>query len=111
MANGKQISNDKLYERLDSIRLELKQDIVSAVSTVSQNQGRLESKFDTLEAGRLTRLEGTVTDLRVRLQKYEGDNSITDATISTKLAVIWAIGGAIVIVGSEVILNLLTRGK
>lgn len=103
------ITNDKLYELVNSTRLELKSDIVNAVSTVSQNQGRLEKKFDDLEAGRLTRAEGNITDLRVKLQSFEGKTGVKEATISTRIAIIWSIGGALFIVGSEALLNWLSR--
>lgn len=63
MANGKPISNDKLYDLVDRTRLELKGDII-----------RLETKFDTLEAGRLTRAEADISKLQVK-----------DATLNTKV--------------------------
>ena len=111
MAASKSVSNNAIYDRMDSVRLELKQDIISAVASVAQNQGRLEAKFDTLEAGRLTRSEQKITDLEIKLQKFEGVTSTKDAVISTRVATLWAIGGAIVIIGSEVLLNVLTRTK
>lgn len=58
MVDGKSITNDKLYDAINSTRLELKGDIRD-----------LRSQFDNLEAGRLTRAEGNINDLRVELQK------------------------------------------
>lgn len=43
-------TNDKIYELVDMTRRELKSDII-----------RVETKFDSLEAGRLTRLEERVS--------------------------------------------------
>lgn len=118
MPNGKPVTNDKIYDLIgrveskqDSIRLELKADIVAAVSAVSQSQGRLEAKFDTLEAGRLTRNEQKTTDIELRLQKFEGQVNVKDAVISSRVAIIWAIGGGLAIIGSEIVLNVLLRSK
>jgi len=61
-----QVTNDKIYELVNSTRLELKGDI-----------NRLEGKFDNLEAGRLTRVEQDVGKLQVK-----------DATLSTKVYVL-----------------------
>jgi hypothetical protein len=58
MATPKEISNDKIYEAINSTRLELKGDIRD-----------LRGQFDNLEAGRLTRAEGNINELRVELQK------------------------------------------
>lgn len=75
MADGNNVTNSKLYDYLgrvdaniNSVRLELKGDL-----------NRLESKFDTLEAGRLTRLEERVSRGEVR-----------QAINGTKLAVLVA---------------------
>lgn len=116
MANGRPVTNDKIYDlmgrvesKVDSVRLELKQDIVNSVATMGQNQGRLEAKFDNLEAGRLTRSEQAITALQIELQKFKGESETSEGKISTKIAVIWAIAGGIFIVGSEVLLNWLAR--
>jgi hypothetical protein len=61
-----EVSNDKIYELINSTRIELKGDII-----------RLEAKFDALEAGRLTRAEQNIGRLQVR-----------DATLSTKVYVL-----------------------
>lgn len=61
-----EVSNGKIYELIDKSRVELKGDII-----------RLESKFDNLEAGRLTRAEQDIGRLQVR-----------DATLSVKVYVL-----------------------
>lgn len=71
MTAGKSITNDKLYDAINSTRLELKGDIRD-----------LRGQFDTLEAGRLTRAEGNINDLRVELQK--AINSINSSIDSVK---------------------------
>lgn len=59
----KNVDNGAIYELVNSTRVELKSDII-----------RLEGKFDTLEAGRLTRAEGDISRLQVR-----------EATLNTKV--------------------------
>ncbi len=60
------VSNQNIYELIDRSRLELKSDLL-----------RLETKFDNLEAGRLTRAEAAIGKLEVR-----------DATLNTKVYVL-----------------------
>lgn len=68
-----EVSNSKIYELIDRSRLELKSDII-----------RLESKFDNLEAGRLTRAEQAIGKLEVK-----------DATLNTKVyALVFIISSA-----------------
>jgi F0F1-type ATP synthase assembly protein I len=74
MAGREPIDNSKIYELIDRTRLELKSDII-----------RLESKFDALEAGRLTRLED-------RVQKQD----ISVSTAATKLAILGFIAASVV---------------
>lgn len=95
-------TNDKIYElvarvedKVEKNRIEVKQDIVNAVATVAQNQGRLEAKFDNLEAGRLTRNEEAVTQLKIQLQRYEGVANTKEANITSRVAIIWAAVGAV----------------
>lgn len=61
-----EVSNDKIYELVNSTRLELKGDISD-----------LRRQFETLEAGRLTRAEQDIGRLQVR-----------DATLNTKVYVL-----------------------
>lgn len=115
---AKLVTNDKIYELIsrveakqDSIRLELKGDITAAVASVSQNQGRLEAKFDALESGRLTEAERRINDLQVTLQRFEGKIDTNEGKITTRVAILWSLAGGIFIVGSEILLNLVARMK
>ena len=84
------------------MRLEIKADIQVALQTVAQSQGRLEKKFDDLEAGRLTRLEGKYNDLAIRLVEAEGNNKTAEATISAKVAILFTMA----VVAGSAILNI-----
>lgn len=100
MPTKRDITNANLFDRLDALRLEVKQDISTAVNTVALSQGRLEEKFDKLEAGRLTRAEGHINDLRIDLIEAQNKLSQNQAVMSTKLVVLWAIGsGVLSIIG------------
>lgn len=68
------IDNGQIYELVDRMRLEVKGDI-----------NRLETKFDGLESGRITKMEGEVTQLRVSI-----------ATAATKLAILGFISASVV---------------
>lgn len=83
--NSDEASLRDVFELVERTRLELKGDMVAAVSVISKNQASLEEKFDTLEAGRLTRAEGNIRDLQV-----------SNATVNTKLAILVFIAAAIV---------------
>lgn len=91
MTTKRNTTNEGLYDRLDSLRLEVKQDISVAVTAVAQSQGRLEKKFDDLEAGRLTRLEGKYNDLSIKLLEYEGGRNRQESVINTKVAILWTV--------------------
>lgn len=88
------VSNDKIYDLLNAMRLELKGDIRD-----------LRNQFDTLEAGRLTRLEGKVRDFEVTQARRDATLTTNQAVLSTKVFVIWGIGSAIFIVLSELLVN------
>ena len=64
-----EVSNDKIYDLVNSARLEIKGDVL-----------RLEAKFDALEAGRLTRAEGDISRLQVK-----------SATLNTKVYALVAV--------------------
>lgn len=68
------VTNGTIYELVNNTRIELKSDII-----------RLETKFDNLEAGRLTRAEAAISKLQVK-----------DATFSVKLAVLGFMGSSLV---------------
>ncbi len=84
MANGRAVTNDKLYELVNTTRLELKSDLRD-----------LRNQFDTLEAGRLTRLETKMSDFEVSQVKRDSKMQESQATLSTKFFVLWSIAGSI----------------
>ena len=88
MANGKQVTNSDILNRFEAVRLEAKQDLQIAVGGFNQNLGRLESKFDNLEAGRLTRLEGRYNDLALQLQKATDDGSKATSNLNAKAVIV-----------------------
>lgn len=105
MADKRNTTNAGLYDRLDSLRLEVKQDIAVAVNTVALSQGRLEKKFDDLEAGRLTRAEGNINDLRIEVLKAHDKLSQNQAVISTKMMVLWMIASTLTMTGISVVVT------
>jgi hypothetical protein len=78
-------SNGNIYELINEVRLEIKSDIAAMHTSLANNQGRLEKQFQELEAGRLTRAEGNINDIRVN-----------QATATTKLAILGFIAASIV---------------
>lgn len=86
------VTNGDIRDRLDSLRLEVKQDINTAITAVSMSQGRLEKKFDDLEAGRLTRLEGKYTDLALEFGIYKRKSTDDEKTLSSKFVALGAVG-------------------
>lgn len=96
--NVRTITNDKLYDALNSMRLELKGDIRD-----------LRNQFDTLEAGRLTRLEAKMGDFEVTQAKRNNLVDRNQAVLSTKVLVMWGIAGSVFVVISEVLVNRLTK--
>lgn len=86
MTNANNPTNRDVYSLINSVRLELKGDISAANTSLAANQGKLEKKFDDLEAGRLTRLEQHVAALQV-----------AQAVSGTKLALI--VAGITVVIG------------
>lgn len=59
-------SEANTYALINAMRIEIKGDISAAFGTLSQQQGKLENKFDDLEAGRLTRAESNINELKVK---------------------------------------------
>jgi hypothetical protein len=104
---SKPVTNDALYARLDTLRMEFKQDLNSALATMAQSQGRLEKKFDDLEAGRLTRAEGDINNLRIDVLKATGLLKTNQAVLSTKVVVLWAIGTGILSIGGGILASRL----
>lgn len=85
MAVKPSITNEKVYDLVNSLRLEIKQDILNMGVALTESHGRLEKKFDELEAGRLTRAEGNINRLQVQ-----------NATQTTKLAILGFIASCII---------------
>ncbi len=82
------VSNNRIYELIDRSRIELKGDII-----------RLETKFDNLEAGRLTRVEQDVGRLQIK-----------DATLNTKVYVlVFVISSAVSAIITAVVARTFTK--
>lgn len=79
-----QITNGKLYDALTSMRLELKSDI-----------GDLRRQFETLEAGRLTRLEAKMSDFEIAQTKRDSALNTAQSTLSGKVLIIWSMIGVV----------------
>lgn len=95
MAN-RPVTNDKIYELVNSTRLELKGDLRD-----------LRTQFEQLESGRLTRLEGKMSDFEVNQVKRDSKLTENQAILSTKVVVIISISVFIL----DVLVSLLvTKG-
>lgn len=81
MSANRPVTNDKIYELVNSTRLELKGDI-----------GNLRNQFETLESGRITRLEGKINDMEVQQIRRDGTLAQNQAVLSTKFMIIGGIG-------------------
>ena len=101
------VSNKDIYRSVEAVRLELKADINSSVSTLSINQGRLEKKFDDLEAGRLTLLETGLATLKARLAVQEEHEQDKENSISKWQN--WIIPAILYITGQIIVVFLLKR--
>ncbi len=81
-----EVTNDRLYELINTTRLELKGDIRD-----------VRVQFENLESGRITKLEDEVNRLRVK-----------DATLNTKVyALVFIISSAVSALMTAVALKLL----
>ena len=90
-----EVTNDKIYDLLNAMRLELKGDIRD-----------LRQQFDTLEAGRLTRLEGQVRDIQIQDVKDQAKLREGQAVISTKVVILFTIGYTIL---TAILTGIFTR--
>ena len=88
----------KVYELIERMRLEVKQDSAAQAATINQNMGRLEKKFDDLEAGRLTRVETKFAELEARLE-----------VSNTKVYFIMAAIGIFISTAATIVINLVTK--
>lgn len=74
-------SNDKIYDLINAVRLELKADIAAGTAATSTQVGRLDERLTTMEEKRIAPLEKDVTNLKIKA-----------ATTNVKLGVISFIG-------------------
>lgn len=91
----KSITNDKIFDLLTSARLEQKNDMQTLSKTLTTEMSDLRRQFETLEAGRLTRLEGRMNDFVLAQSKRDSTMQQTTATLSAKFVIIYSIIGAI----------------
>jgi len=78
-------TNDTIYALINSLRLELKQDIATQGIALGTQMGKIEKKLEDLEVGRITPIEKDVSDLK-----------ISSATGNVKLGVLVFIGSSII---------------
>lgn len=81
---AKNVTNDRLYDAINSTRLELKADISD-----------IRRQFESLETGRLTRLESKITEFEINQIKRDSVLKQNQAVLSTKFLVLAAIGDII----------------
>jgi len=89
------ITNDKIYELIDKSRLEQKNDMQTLAKSLTAEMADLRRQFETLEAGRLTRLEGRMNDFVVAQANKDAAIKQSAATLSAKFVIIYSIIGAI----------------
>lgn len=78
-------SNDKIYDLINAVRLELKQDISTMGTGLAAQVGKLDQKLDNLEAGRVANAEKDINTLKVKA-----------ATANVKLAVVGFIASSVI---------------
>jgi hypothetical protein len=90
MANSssRPITNADIYDRLDAQRKELTRLIQDSSREHKSELTDLRRQFETLEAGRLTRLEGKYQDLQVQFIKLSSIDSENNAVVSKQMAII-----------------------
>jgi hypothetical protein len=93
----KQITNVDIFDRLERLRLELSKQIESTSRDHKSELADLRRQFETLEAGRLTRLEGRMNDFVVSQANRDAGLKENQAVMSTKFLVIWSLAGAIMV--------------
>ena len=93
MANGP-ITNSNLYDRLEQLRKELTSDIKSNARDLKDDIHGLRTDFNTLEAGRLTKLEETLNKMQVN-----------QGIANTNLYILWFI----ITTALTVLINIIVR--
>lgn len=106
---AKAITNLDIYDRLERLRLEVTKKIDDTSKDHKAELGDLRRQFETLEAGRLTRLEAKVTDMEIAQVKKDGQIQQNQAILSTKVVILFAIGNIMLVTASEVIVNKLIK--
>lgn len=81
---AKNVTNDRLYDAITNTRLELKADISD-----------IRHQFESLETGRLTRLETKITEFEINQIKRDSALKQNQAVLSTKFLVLMGIGNII----------------
>jgi hypothetical protein len=79
-------------DKLERIRVEVTKKIDDTSRDHKAELTDLRRQFETLEAGRLTRAEGNIQDLRLAYQALNDITSSTDKSLSNKFVVIGSIG-------------------
>ena len=103
MTNSKAITNADIYDRLDRLRVEVTRRIDDTSREHKSELGDLRRQFETLEAGRLTRAEANIQDIRIDIQKMV--NSI-DSKIDTVKQAGGILSGKATIIGTIIVIIL-----
>lgn len=70
LSNGKSPTNTDVFALVNSVRLELKGDISSSFGTISKQQGELNQRFETLELGRIAKIETKQAAIDAKLAMF-----------------------------------------
>lgn len=89
------ITNVDIFDRLERLRLELSKQIDITSRDHKDELADLRRQFETLEAGRLTRLEGRMNDFVVAQANRDAKIKENQAVMSTKVIIVGAIALAI----------------
>lgn len=95
MTNTRPVTNDLIYQLLDKSRLEQKSDMLALSSSLTKEMSDLRRQFETLEAGRLTKLEARMNDFVLQQANRDAVMRQSTATLSAKFVIIYSIIGAI----------------
>ncbi len=98
MTNGKSVTNLDIWDRLERLRIELARQIADTSRDHKAELADLRRQFETLEAGRLTRAEGNIQELRLEVQKVinrfnsalDGSKQV-EGTLNLKVAAIYSV--------------------
>jgi len=99
------VTNDKIYELVDRMRVELTRKIDETSRDHKSELTDLRRQFENLEAGRLTRAEGNIQDLRVYLLKARDALKENQAVMDTKVIIMLALGNILIVVIVEALVR------